>query len=129
MLSKSIQAFGTSLRNKFLIESNQLQSLIDAKRPLKILNATWYMPNDPRNAREEHQNERITESTQFFDIDEIVLPGSNLPHTLPTLEIFAGHMERLRLKPNDHIVCYDSVGIFSAPRAAWMFRYFGATHV
>lgn len=38
-------------------------------------------------------------------------------------------MNRLNLQPSDHIVCYDSVGIFSAPRVAWMFRYFGATNV
>jgi thiosulfate/3-mercaptopyruvate sulfurtransferase len=27
------------------------------------------MPNDPRNAKREHLEERITLDTQFFDID------------------------------------------------------------
>jgi thiosulfate/3-mercaptopyruvate sulfurtransferase len=73
--------------------------------------------------------ERITKSTQFFDHDEIVLHGSSLPHTLPTVEIFTKHMVELQVSPHDHIVCYDNIGMFSAPRAAWMFRYFGAENV
>lgn len=31
--------------------------------------------------------------------------------------------------PDDEIVCYDNLGIFSSARAAWMFRYFGASNV
>lgn len=38
-------------------------------------------------------------------------------------------MKRLRVLPTDSIVCYDSLGLFSAPRAAWMFRFFGAENV
>jgi len=38
-------------------------------------------------------------------------------------------MMDLKISPQDQIVCYDSVGLFSAPRAAWMFRYFGAEKV
>lgn len=87
------------------------------------------MPNDPRNAKEEHTEARLTKDTQHFDIDEIVLPESDLPHTLPTCEIFTEHMRRLRVLPTDEIICYDSLGLFSAPRAAWMFRYFGAQNV
>jgi len=51
----------TSLRNKFLIETGELSDLIENQSPrLKIINATWYMPNDPRNAKNEHLTERIT---------------------------------------------------------------------
>jgi hypothetical protein len=55
------------------------------------------MPNDPRNAKKEHTLARITQDTQNFDIDEIVLPDSNLPHTLPTCEIFTSHMKTLHV--------------------------------
>lgn len=87
------------------------------------------MPNDPRNAREEHMQARITQDTQFFDIDEVVQPDSKLPHTLPTCEIFTQHMKRMRIIPSHEIVCYDTQGIFSAPRVAWMLKYFGAENV
>ena len=35
----------------------------------------------------------------------------------------------MNIDSQDYIVCYDNVGIFSAPRAAWMLRYFGAKNV
>ena len=38
-------------------------------------------------------------------------------------------MKKLRIAPSHDIVCYDNLGIFSAPRVAWMFRYFGASNV
>ena len=129
MVQPQIASFA-SLRSKFLIETEELNALIEKQSPrLKVINATWYMPNDPRNAKNEHLTERITKQTLFFDHDEIVLPGSNLPHTLPTVEIFTKHMKELQVSPQDQIVCYDNIGLFSAPRAAWMFRYFGAEQV
>jgi thiosulfate/3-mercaptopyruvate sulfurtransferase len=87
------------------------------------------MPNDPRNAKQEHFAERITLDTQFFDHEEIVMPNSNLPHTLPPLDVFQAHLTKMYIDAHDYIVCYDNVGIFSAPRAAWMLRYFGANNV
>jgi len=72
----------------------------------------------------------LTENTQYFDIDKIAEPKSNLPHTLPkTAELFAEHMKRLRVRRDDEIICYDQLGIFSVCRAHWMLKYFGATNV
>ena len=96
---------------------------------LRILNASWYLPNVPRDPKKEHFEARITQDTQFFDIDGVVQPESDLPHTLPTCDIFTEHMKKLRIAPSHDIVCYDNLGIFSAPRVAWMFRYFGALNV
>jgi len=71
----------------------------------------------------------LSKTTQFFDIDEIAEPGSKLPHTLPSVEIFTEHMKRLRIGRTDQIICYDALGMFSVARAAWMFRFFGAENV
>jgi thiosulfate/3-mercaptopyruvate sulfurtransferase len=38
-------------------------------------------------------------------------------------------MKALHVQPTDEIICYDTQGIFSAPRVAWMFRFFGAQNV
>jgi hypothetical protein len=44
-----------SVRSKYLIETEELNALIEKQYPrLKVINATWYMPNDPRNAKNEH---------------------------------------------------------------------------
>ena len=38
-------------------------------------------------------------------------------------------MKELGVRKNDDIVAYDNTGIFSAPRAAWTLRFFGASNV
>ncbi len=47
----------------------------------------------------------------------------------PPLDYFIEHMRRMRVRRTDFIVCYDNIGIFSAPRVAWTMRYFGAERV
>ena len=96
---------------------------------LRIINATWFMPNDTRNAKKEHADGRITKDTQFFDIDGITQPGSNLPHTFPPLDVFKQEMSKMNLSPEHEIVCYDAQGMFSVARAFFMLQYFGAQNV
>ena len=66
LLSVAKASFGTkgfpenqsgegSLRSHYLIETEELATLIkQAPSDLRILNATWYMPNMPNNAKAEH---------------------------------------------------------------------------
>ena len=130
MVSYSTGATKGPLRSQFLIGTEEVANLLkDAPSNLRIVNATWFMPNVNKNAKELHEKARLTHSTQYFDIDKIALPGSNLPHTLPTADIFIEHMKRLRIRKTDQIICYDAVGMFSVARAAWMLRYFGADNV
>lgn len=65
----------------------------------------------------------------FFSIDELSDHSSGLPHTLPSAESFAASMGALGISSNATIVVYEQVGVFSAPRALWMLRSFGATDV
>ena len=48
---------------------------------------------------------------------------------IPSVEEFKKHMERLRIRRTDNIICYDNVGIFSSPRVAWTMELFGAERV
>jgi thiosulfate/3-mercaptopyruvate sulfurtransferase len=50
---------------------------------------------------------------------------------LPTAKVFADAMGKLGIKPDDAVVVYDSaeLGIFSAPRVAWMLKMFGHEEV
>ena len=95
---------------------------------LKILDASWYLPSDMRDPYTEFLNSHIPNS-QFFDIDKISNPQTNLPHMLPSELDFSGSMQKLGLCINDAIVIYDGSGVFSAPRAWWMFRIFGHNNV
>jgi thiosulfate/3-mercaptopyruvate sulfurtransferase len=65
----------------------------------------------------------------FFDIEELSDHSTPLPHMLPTPEDFSCSMSSLGVGDNMTIVVYEQEGVFSAPRAWWTFRTFGAQHV
>jgi len=44
-------------------------------------------------------------------------------------ENFSEMVGNLGISNQDHIIVYDSLGIFSAPRVWWMFRYYGYKEV
>lgn len=65
----------------------------------------------------------------FFDIDELSDHSTPLPHMLPTPEAFSSGMSALGVGDKMSIVIYEQEGVFSAPRAWWMLRTFGAQDV
>jgi thiosulfate/3-mercaptopyruvate sulfurtransferase len=65
----------------------------------------------------------------FFDIEALSDHGTPLPHMLPTPEAFSRSMSSLGIGDNKTIVIYEQEGVFSAPRAWWTLRTFGAQHV
>ena len=65
----------------------------------------------------------------FFDIEELSDHATQLPHMLPTPEAFSRSMSALGIGDTMTIVVYEQEGVFSAPRAWWTLRTFGAQHV
>ncbi|GAB3027020.1 3-mercaptopyruvate sulfurtransferase [Bowmanella dokdonensis] len=61
-----------------------------------------------------------------FDMDrQVCAPHSPLPHTLPSPEHFAALVEDMGISNHSQIVVYDQAGLYSAPRAWWMFKIMG----
>lgn len=95
---------------------------------MSVVDASWYLPAQGRDARAEYDAGHIPRAV-FFDHDIVVEPGSSLPHTLPRPELFATFAGSMGIAADDTIVVYDGPGFFSAPRAWWMFRVMGAKKV
>ena len=95
---------------------------------LRILDASWYLPTENRNARAEFEAAHIP-GARFFDIDEISDTQSDLPHMAPPVEKFVTRMRALGIGDGHRVVVYDGSGIFSAPRVWWLFRLFGKEDV
>lgn len=95
---------------------------------LKILDASWYMPAQNRDAQAEYAAAHIPGAT-FFDIDRIADTESSLPHMLPAPTDFGAAVGALGIGNEDEIVIYDGAGIFAAPRVWWTFRVFGHSRV
>jgi thiosulfate/3-mercaptopyruvate sulfurtransferase len=95
---------------------------------VRIVDATYYMPDEGADARAEFEQQHIPGAV-FFDIDEIADSASELPHMMPAPEKFSAKVRRLGLGDGSRIVVYDQRGLFSAPRVWWMFRTMGHTDV
>lgn len=65
----------------------------------------------------------------FFDIEKLSDHSTPLPHTLPKPEDFSRSMSELGVGDQMDIVVYEQGSVFSAPRAWWMLRTFGAKNV
>jgi len=95
---------------------------------IKILDASWFMPNDSRNAKKEFELKHLPTS-QFFDLDFISDHSTSLPHMLPSSQQFTTEMIKFGIKHDDPIIIYDSKGIFSSPRVWFTFKCFGVRDV
>jgi thiosulfate/3-mercaptopyruvate sulfurtransferase len=91
---------------------------------IRVLDATWFMPNDPRNAQALYEERRIPGAI-FFDIDGIADTSSGLPHMLPSPEMFSSRMKKMGVGDGVRVVAYDNHGLFSAARVWWTFRAMG----
>jgi thiosulfate/3-mercaptopyruvate sulfurtransferase len=95
---------------------------------LKVVDASWYLPAQQRDPEAEFLTGHIPGAVRF-DIDAIADRSSDLPHMLPTADVFAEAAGDLGISDTDTIVIYDSAGLFSAPRVWWTFNVFGAQDV
>jgi thiosulfate/3-mercaptopyruvate sulfurtransferase len=110
-----------------LVSTHWLADHLDDSGTL-ILDASWHLPAAKRNAREEFLAGHIP-GAAFFDLDASSDPNTTLPHMLPSPEKFAADLKCLGASDAKHIICYDSVGLFSAARLWWMLKWFGHDRV
>ncbi|HUF86198.1 MAG TPA: 3-mercaptopyruvate sulfurtransferase [Thermohalobaculum sp.] len=95
---------------------------------IRILDASLYLPGDPRDARAEYARAHVP-GARFFDIDEIADERSPLPHMLPPVEKFVSRVRRMGIGDGHRVIVYDQQGLFSAARVWWTFRVFGHNDV
>ncbi|MCR4268157.1 3-mercaptopyruvate sulfurtransferase [Nitratireductor sp. ZSWI3] len=116
-----------SKTSRFTVSADWLQEHLHDPG-LSIVDASWYLPAQGRDARAEYDAGHIPRAV-FFDQDAVVDPDSDLPHTLPDARTFERHASSMGISESDTIVVYDGPGMFSAPRVWWMFRVMGAEKV
>jgi thiosulfate/3-mercaptopyruvate sulfurtransferase len=95
---------------------------------LRVLDASWYLPDMGRDAKAEYAESHIP-GARFFDLDEIVDLRSDLPHMAPPVEKFISRMRAMGVGDGHQVVIYDGAGLFSAARVWWLFRLMGKTDV
>ncbi len=112
---------------KVLVSTDWLSSRLSDPE-IRILDATWYLPNVDRDAKAEYDQSHIP-NARFFDIDEVSDHRSDLPHMVPPVEKFMSKVRKLGVGDGHQIVIYDSHGLFSAARVWWLFKVMGQKNV
>lgn len=95
---------------------------------IRILDASWYLPDMKRDARAEYDLGHVP-GARFFDIDEISDHRSGLPHMAPQPEKFVSRMRAMGVGDGHQVVVYDGAGLFSAARVWWLFRLMGKADI
>ena len=112
---------------KTLVSTGWLESHL--KDPdLRVLDASWYMPDSGRDPKAEYDATH-SPGARFFDIDEISDLRSALPHMAPPVEKFISRMRAMGVGDGHQVVVYDGAGLFSAARVWWLFRLMGKTDI
>ena len=109
--------------NDLFIEPKTLMSKLDNIN-LKILDATFYLPDSGLVAEDEYKKKHIPNAI-FFDINKIADPNNSLPHMIPSKDLFSKMMQNIGLNKDDEIIIYDNSPFLSSARAWFLFRYFG----
>jgi thiosulfate/3-mercaptopyruvate sulfurtransferase len=95
---------------------------------LKVVDAPFYMPGDPRTPKGEFEKEHIP-GAALFDLEQISDHANPLPHMLARPDAFAEAVGRLGVSDRDRVVVYDHMGLLSAGRVWWNFRAMGHDEV
>ncbi|RWE45091.1 MAG: 3-mercaptopyruvate sulfurtransferase [Mesorhizobium sp.] len=111
----------------FIVDADWLEKRLETPG-LTVIDASWYLPAQKRNAHAEYVAAHIP-GARFLDQDAVSDPESKLPHTLASPQYFAQYVGSMGVSADDTIVVYDGPGLFSAPRAWWMFRVMGVFQV
>ena len=104
-----------------LVSTNWLFNNLDN---VKIIDSSWHLPNQNRNAYKEYSKEHIVNSI-FFDIDKNSDQETDLPHMLPTFQKWEDIVSNLGISNKDKIIVYDNSDLISACRCWYTFIYFG----
>lgn len=109
-----------------LVDAEWLHAHLDDES-LLVFDASWHMPGTGCDGYREWLEECIP-GARFFDFDgRICDPAATLPHMLPDAAHFTRELRALGLNRHSNVVIYDSMGMYSAPRAWWMLRAMGFT--
>ncbi|MDC3169948.1 3-mercaptopyruvate sulfurtransferase [Paracoccaceae bacterium] len=112
---------------KNIVSTDWLEQHLGAP-DIRIIDSSWYFPQEKRNAEQEFLECHIP-GASFFDIDKIKDNDSDLPHMLPPPEMFNSTVRKLGIGDGHKVVIYDGLGMRSAARLWWMFKVFGHSDV
>lgn len=76
------------------------------------------------------ENKSLIPNTIFFDLKNVFLDkNGEFPNTIPEEKYFEEQVQNLGINKDSCIIIYDNLGVYSSPRAWWLFKVFGFHNV
>jgi len=96
---------------------------------LVILDASMPPVTPVKNDTSQNDTSCIKGARRFDFDKEIRNKNTDLPHMMPSADIFTEEAQKLGINKDSAIIVYDNVGVYASPRAWWMFRAMGHDQV
>lgn len=111
----------------WLINAAQLDKFRKTQKALLILDASWHMPNEGRDAKQEFLTKRIL-GAQFLDIDLFNDTHADAAHPKMVLhdeKILSERLSSLGIRNDYKIILYDNSKLHTSCRALWLLKLLG----
>jgi thiosulfate/3-mercaptopyruvate sulfurtransferase len=109
----------------WLINAAQFDKFRKNQKNIIVLDASWYMPHEERNAKDEFHQRHIV-GAKFLDLREFADPATDLPNMLLRDENeISQKLGALGMTNDFKILLYDRSPYHTSCRAVWMFKVFG----
>lgn len=109
----------------WLINAAQLEKFRKNQKNVIILDASWHLPSQDRDAEQEFLQSHII-GARFLDLNAFHDSATNLPNMLMRDENnIAEKLGKLGITNDHKIIFYDKSDLHTSARALWMFKVFG----
>lgn len=109
----------------WLINSVQLDKFRKSQKNVTILDASWYLPKDNRDAKQEFLANHIS-GARFLDLNDFHDHDTTLSNMLMRDEAaISQKVGELGITSEHKIIFYDNSDLRTSCRALWMFKVFG----
>lgn len=109
----------------YLINAAQLDKFRKSQKNVTILDATWFLPTENKDAKNEFFTSHIA-GARFLDLSDFNDRAASLPNMLERDEkIISEKVSALGITNEHKIIFYDNSPLHTSCRAFWMFKTFG----
>lgn len=111
---------------KSTIETSELKQILSLDE-LIILDCT--IPKVTAT-KDQSKTKQVIPGALFLDLKKkFSKQASQFPNTIPSKEQFEAECRKLGINKDSRVIVYDDLGIYSSPRAWWLFKVFGFDNV
>lgn len=109
----------------WLINASQLDKFRKNQKNVVIVDASWHLPAEERNAQEEFAKSHII-GAKFLDLNLFHEQHPHIPNILTRNEqMISEQVGKLGITNEHKIIFYDQSKLHTSCRALWMFKAFG----